>query len=150
MKLLPQFTPSFPGSPVSWRQEKGDIITSWFEESGYFQWQIIPQFDECPRLHFNLKNGIGFHNIWEARTSGNNHILVFDPVSQHDFNNAQQVLNYLWKDAARRLGIDKEYMGFEKTKKIRCNCKCHTTPGLVHCLPCCDNGWIEVPDKNFE
>lgn len=30
-----------------------------------------------------------------------------------------------------------------------CSCPCHTTAGMIHCFPCCDNGVIKTPNPKF-
>jgi len=29
--------------------------------------------------------------------------------------------------------------------KVKCKCSCHVTPGMMHFIGCCDNGFIEIP-----
>jgi len=30
--------------------------------------------------------------------------------------------------------------------KVKCTCKCHEDPAVMHIRPCCVDGFIEVPD----
>lgn len=39
------------------------------------------------------------------------------------------------------------------TKKLdpfECNCPCHTTPGIMHCVPCCDRPPYQPPEDMDE
>lgn len=39
----------------------------------------------------------------------------------------------------------KKYLGSKvKTKLVRCDCPCHQTPGMMHIISCCHNGFIEI------
>ena len=29
--------------------------------------------------------------------------------------------------------------------KVKCGCPCHVTPGMMHFIGCCHNGFIQIP-----
>jgi hypothetical protein len=31
--------------------------------------------------------------------------------------------------------------------KIKCSCPCHRNKGIKHVIPCCENGYIEIPKQ---
>lgn len=32
-----------------------------------------------------------------------------------------------------------------KPERVKCKCHCHVDKNVKHVIPCCDNGWIELP-----
>lgn len=33
---------------------------------------------------------------------------------------------------------------YDAVRKVKCTCRCHGTNfTMIHCMPCCDNGYIE-------
>jgi len=43
-----------------------------------------------------------------------------------------------------------EWVNFEigvKVQKIRCHCPCHTNKHMIHCFPCCVNGFKEIKTR---